>query len=178
MLFGIAFLWNFVIGGLTGVYLSDVPADIQLHGGMFVTAHFHYTIVGGALMGFFAAVYYWFPKMTGRMLDDKLGWISFWLIRLASTSPSSRCFSLASRVCPAASPTTIPAFAGANFVTSIFAFVLIGGVAITFYNIVISWISGRRRPPTPGTALARMADGHPGPAGKLREDSSGHQLAV
>ena len=82
MLFALSFLWNFVIGGITGVYLSDVPADVQLHGGMFVTAHFHYTIVGGALMGFFAAVYFWFPKMTGRMLDEKLGWIHFWGIQI------------------------------------------------------------------------------------------------
>ena len=82
MLFVYAFLWNFVIGGVTGVFLSDVPANYQLHGSLFVTAHFHYTLVGGGLMGFFAAFYYWFPKVSGKMLSEGLGKVSFWFIQI------------------------------------------------------------------------------------------------
>ena len=76
------FLWNFIIGGLTGIYLSDVPADNQFHGSMFVTAHFHYILVGAVLLGGLGAVAYWFPKITGRFLDEKFGKVAFWVIVL------------------------------------------------------------------------------------------------
>ena len=64
-----AVLWNFIIGGITGIYLSDVPVDQAAHGSMFVTAHFHFTLMGGAMTGAMGALAYWFPKMTGRMLQ-------------------------------------------------------------------------------------------------------------
>ena len=64
-----AVIWNFLIGGITGIYLSDVPADMALHGSMYVTAHFHYTLMGAGLTGMIGATAYWFPKMTGRMLN-------------------------------------------------------------------------------------------------------------
>ncbi|HEV7237536.1 MAG TPA: cbb3-type cytochrome c oxidase subunit I, partial [Ktedonobacteraceae bacterium] len=73
ILFVAGMLVNFVIGGITGIYLADLPTDEILHGGMFVTAHFHFTLVGSMVFGFFAAFYYWFPKMTGRRLDPLLG---------------------------------------------------------------------------------------------------------
>ncbi|MGZ6643442.1 MAG: cytochrome c oxidase subunit I, partial [Solirubrobacteraceae bacterium] len=65
MLFSLAFFFNFLIGGLSGVFLSDVPSDVTTHGSYFVMAHFHYTILGGLVFAFFAAIYYWLPKMTG-----------------------------------------------------------------------------------------------------------------
>ena len=77
-----AFLWNMLIGGVTGVYLSDVPADNYLHGSMYVTAHFHYTLMGAALTGAIAGLAYWFPKMTGRMLHEKAGYIAFWFVQI------------------------------------------------------------------------------------------------
>jgi cytochrome c oxidase subunit 1 len=142
MLFALSFIWNFLIGGLTGIYLSDVPADIQLHGGMFVTAHFHYTIVGGALMGFFAAIYYWFPKMTGRMMDDRLGWISFWGIQIGFNVAFLSMFVAGLQGMPRRVADYDPVFAGANFVTSIFAFILAASVVLYFYNIAYSWVKG------------------------------------
>jgi len=69
MLSVFAFLWDFMIGGITGIYLSDVPADSYLHGSMFVTAHFHFTLMGAALTGAIGGLAYWYPKMTGRMLN-------------------------------------------------------------------------------------------------------------
>ena len=77
-----AFLWNMLIGGVTGVYLSDVPADNYLHGSMYVTAHFHYTLMGAALTGAIAGLAYWFPKMTGRMLHEKAGYVAFWFVQI------------------------------------------------------------------------------------------------
>ena len=79
MLFALAFFFNFLIGGLSGVLLSDVPSDVTTHGSYFVMAHFHYTIVGGLVFAFFGAVYYWLPKMLGFELNETLGKIHFWL---------------------------------------------------------------------------------------------------
>ncbi len=79
MLFSIAFVAQWVIAGLTGIMLSVSPFDWQLHNSYFVVAHFHYVLVGGILMMIFAAFYYWYPKMTGRMLSERIGKWHFWL---------------------------------------------------------------------------------------------------
>jgi cytochrome c oxidase subunit 1 len=144
MLFALSFLWNFVIGGLTGVYLSDVPADVQLHGGMFVTAHFHYTIVGGALMGFFAAVYYWFPKMTGRMMDTRLGWIHFWGSQIGFNVAFLSMLVAGLQGMPRRVADYAPQFATANFITSIFAYLLAASIVVFFYNVIYSWRRGEK----------------------------------
>jgi cytochrome c oxidase subunit 1 len=78
MLFCLAWFFNFLIGGLSGVFLSDVPSDVTTHGSFFSMAHFHYTIMGGLVFTFFAGIYYWLPKMTGFMLNERLGKIHFW----------------------------------------------------------------------------------------------------
>ncbi|HTX16795.1 MAG TPA: cytochrome c oxidase subunit I [Candidatus Baltobacteraceae bacterium] len=82
MLFCLGFLFQFLIGGLTGIMLATAPFDWHLNNSYFVVAHFHYIIVGGILFAVFAAFYYWFPKMTGRMLSEKLGKWHFWLFVL------------------------------------------------------------------------------------------------
>jgi cytochrome c oxidase subunit 1 len=79
MLFCVAFLFQFLIAGLTGVMLSVAPFNWQLGGSYFVVAHFHYVIVGGILFALFGAFYYWFPKMSGRMYNEKLGKLHFWV---------------------------------------------------------------------------------------------------
>jgi cytochrome c oxidase subunit I len=79
MLFSIAFLFQFLIAGLTGIMLAVAPFDWQLTDTYFVVAHFHYVLIGGILFMIFAAIYYWFPKATGKMLDERLGQFHFWL---------------------------------------------------------------------------------------------------
>ncbi len=79
MMFAIGFLFQFLIAGLTGIMLSAAPFDWQLTGSYFVVAHFHYVIVGGIIFSLFAAFYYWYPKATGRMLNETLGKWHFWL---------------------------------------------------------------------------------------------------
>jgi cytochrome c oxidase subunit 1 len=79
MLFCTAFLLQFLLAGLTGIMLAAVPLDWQLHDSYFVVAHFHFVLIGGLLFTIFGAVYYWFPKMTGLMLDERLGRCHFWL---------------------------------------------------------------------------------------------------
>lgn len=80
MLFCCAFVFQWICAGLTGIMLGMVPFDWQLTDSYFVVAHFHYTLVGGLLFGIFGGIYYWFPKATGRMLDEKLGKWHFWLM--------------------------------------------------------------------------------------------------
>jgi cytochrome c oxidase subunit 1 len=79
LLFVLGFLVNFVIGGLTGVMVASVPIDMQVHDTYFVVAHFHYVLIGGAVFPLVGAVYYWFPKITGRLLSETLGRWNFWL---------------------------------------------------------------------------------------------------
>jgi cytochrome c oxidase subunit I len=80
MLFSIAFIFQFVIAGLTGIMLSISAWNWQTHNSYFVVAHFHYVLVGAIVFMIFAALYYWYPKMTGRMLDERLGKWHFWLM--------------------------------------------------------------------------------------------------
>jgi cytochrome c oxidase subunit I+III len=80
LLYVLGFIFTFMIGGLTGVMLAAVPLDIQVHDTFFVVAHFHYVLIGGAVFPLLGALYYWFPKMSGRMLSERLGHISFWLV--------------------------------------------------------------------------------------------------
>jgi cytochrome c oxidase subunit 1 len=80
MLFALGFLTVFVIGGLSGIYLAAFPIDWQVHDTYFVVAHFHYVIMGGSVFAIFAGLYYWWPKMFGRKLDERLGKWHFWLL--------------------------------------------------------------------------------------------------
>ena len=86
MLFCLAWFFNFFVGGASGVFLSDVPSDVATHGSFFVLAHFHYMIMGGLVFSFFAAIYYWVPKMFGMVLNERLGKIHFWMMFIAFNS--------------------------------------------------------------------------------------------
>ncbi len=80
ILFVLGMFFNFLIGGVAGVFLSDVPVNVTVHGSFFVLAHFHYMIMGGLIFTLFGAIYYWTPKLTGRIMDEKLAKAHFWMM--------------------------------------------------------------------------------------------------
>jgi cytochrome c oxidase subunit 1 len=85
MLYALAFLVSFTFGGITGIFLASVPANFHEHGSYFVVGHFHYTVGGGAVMGLLAGIAYWYPKATGRMMNERLGKLGFWLFFIGFT---------------------------------------------------------------------------------------------
>jgi cytochrome c oxidase subunit I len=80
MLFALAFIALFTMGGLSGIFLAAFPVDWQVNDTYYIVAHFHYVLFGGSAFGFFGGLFYWWPKMFGRMLDERLGKLFFWLL--------------------------------------------------------------------------------------------------
>src|SRR6185436_11365457 len=83
MLFALGFISLFTMGGLSGFMHASPPSDLQQTDTYFVVAHIHYVLFGGAIFGIFSGIYYWFPKITGRLMNDRLGQLHFWLMFLA-----------------------------------------------------------------------------------------------
>ena len=138
MLFAIGFIFMFSIGGFTGLMLSIVPADFQYHDTYFVVAHFHYVLVTGALYAIYSAVYFWLPKWTGNMYDEKLGKVHFWV----STISVNVLFFPQHFLGLAGMPRRIPdyslQFADFNFLASISAFIFGFSQLIFLYNLLVS----------------------------------------
>ena len=149
MLFIYGFLWNFMIGGVTGIYLSDVPADNELHGALFVTAHFHYTLLGGAMIGAMGALVYWFPKMTGRMLNERVGTVAFWLVMIGFNVTFMSMFYNGLEGMPRRVADYQPQYATANMISTFGAYIIASGMLVFLYAIVSSWRSGKEAGPNP-----------------------------
>ncbi|NNL57604.1 MAG: cytochrome c oxidase subunit I, partial [Pseudomonadales bacterium] len=141
MLFAIAFVILFTIGGLSGLMLAIAPADFQYHDTYFVVAHFHYVLVPGAIFSIMAAVYYWLPKWCGNMYDERLGKAHFWLsfIGLNVTFFPMHFVGLAGM--PRRIPDYALQFADFNQIASLGAF-LFGFSQVFFLYIVIKTIRG------------------------------------
>ncbi len=143
MLFCMAWAFNFLIGGLSGVFLSDTPSDTDTHGSFFVMAHFHYTIMGGLVFAFFAAIYYWVPKMTGLNFNEKLAKTHFWLMFIAFNSTFLPLFVAGMEGQPRRVISYAPHLHGLNVWVSISAFVLGFSMLIFLVNVVYSLIFKR-----------------------------------
>ena len=143
MLFSLAWLFNFLIGGLSGVFLSDVPSDVTTHGSFFSMAHFHYTIMGGLIFAFFAGIYYWVPKMTGYMLDERLGKIHFWVMFIAFNSTFGPLLVIGFLGMPRRVVTYAGYLQGANEWVSVSAFVLGGSMLVFLANLIWSQLFAR-----------------------------------
>jgi cytochrome c oxidase subunit 1 len=149
MLYMLAFLGTFTFGGVTGVFLAAVPANFHEHGSYFVVAHFHYVVAGGAVLGFLAAVSYWYPKATGRMLSERLGKATFWLfvIGLTGTFLPMHWIGLEGMPRRYASYEFIaklyPDTVFWNRFETVFSFFMVASIIVLAYNLIVSYRSGR-----------------------------------
>lgn len=152
MLFGLGFVFNFLIGGVTGIYLADVPSDIHFQDTYFVVAHFHYTIMGGEIFALFAALYYWFPKMTGRMYNEAQGKVHFWWMFVFYNLTFLAMFKVGLGGMNRRVADYPAALADENLLVSLFAFVLGASFIVFTYNFFNSWIRGPKAAANPWDA--------------------------
>jgi cytochrome c oxidase subunit 1 len=146
LLFAVGFISTFVIGGITGVILAVFPVDWQLQDSYFVVAHIHYVLFGGSVFTIFAGIYYWFPKMSGRMLGEGLGKVSFWMMLVG--------FNLTFLIQHSAGLSGMPrrvydypadaGWTGFNLISTIGSFLLGIGVMVTVVNVLISMNKGQK----------------------------------
>jgi cytochrome c oxidase subunit 1 len=138
MLFALAWFFNFLIGGISGLFNSDTPSDTTEHGSFFVMAHFHYTIMGGLVFTFFAAIYYWLPKMTGFQLNERLGKIHFWSMFLAFNSTFLPLFAVGFMGQPRRVVTYASNLQPLNIWVSVSAFILGLSMLVFLANLIYS----------------------------------------
>jgi cytochrome c oxidase subunit 1 len=143
MLFALAFFSNFLIGGLSGVFLSDVPSDVTTHGSYFVMAHFHYTIMGGLVFAFFAAIYYWLPKMTGLRFHEGMAKVHFWGMFVFFNLTFAPLFAAGLLGMPRRVSTYAPRLHGINVFVSLSAFLLGLSMLVFVVNLVYSMVIAR-----------------------------------
>ncbi|MDA8391607.1 MAG: cbb3-type cytochrome c oxidase subunit I [Actinomycetota bacterium] len=150
MLFVLALYFNFLFGGITGVYLSDVPINVQVHGSFFVMAHFHYTIMGGLVFAFFGGLYYWLPRMTGSMMNETLGRIHFWMMFIFFNLTFFPLFIVGLLGMPRRVFEYAPRLQTLNDISSISSYLL--GFSFVVFTINLVWtqfISPKPAPPNP-----------------------------
>ena len=153
MLWALGFVTMFVIGGLSGIYLGAVPIDIHVSDTAFVVAHIHYVLFGGSLFTIFAGIYYWFPKMTGRMYDERLGKIHFWLTFVFFNLTFFPMHLIGVQGMPRRVWDYEDRFADWNLFMSICSFALGASTVIFLYNMIVSWARGPRAEANPWRSL-------------------------
>ncbi|HLH70962.1 MAG TPA: cytochrome c oxidase subunit I [Candidatus Dormibacteraeota bacterium] len=143
MKFAFAFLATFVIGGITGVYLASVPVDTQLHNSYYVVAHFHYTLFGGGVFAILAGVYYWFPKITGRMMNDRLGEWNFWTLFIGVNATFLPMFTLGLDGMPRRIVSyDVASWGPVNLLITVSSFVVALSILLFIVNVLWSWKHG------------------------------------
>jgi cytochrome c oxidase subunit 1 len=141
LMFVLGFFAIFVLGGLSGVTLASVPFDLQVHDSYYVVAHFHYVLLGGAVFPLIGGIYFWFPKMVGRMMDDRLGKWNFWMLFIGFNVTFFPMHILGFEGMPRR-VYTYPDNMGwntLNLVASVGALLLVVGGAMFVYNVVRSY---------------------------------------
>ncbi len=153
MLWALGFLTMFTLGGISGVMLAMIPLDIHVSDTYFIVAHIHYVLFGGSVFTIFAGVYYWFPKMTGRMYDEALGKLHFWLTFIFFNVTFAPMHLIGVQGMPRRVADYSDQFANWNLAISISSWILGFASLIFVYNMVASWRGGPRAPANPWRAL-------------------------
>ncbi len=153
MLFALGFLSMFVIGGISGVMLASVPVDIHVHDTYFVVSHLHFVLYGGSVFAIFAGIYHWWPKITGRMLDERLGKIHFWITYVSFFFTFFPQHILGMQGMPRRVAVYDPQFQTLNVVVSVAGFALGLATFVLLANMVSSLYSGKRAGANPWNAL-------------------------
>jgi cytochrome c oxidase subunit 1 len=153
MLYGMGFISTFVIGGLTGVMVASVPFDIHVHDTYFVVAHLHYVLFGGSVMGLFAGFYHWFPKMTGRMINETWGQIHFVLTFVGLNVTFFPMHELGILGMNRRIAIYDPKFQGLNVLSTIGAYMLAVSIFPFVINVVWSVMRGAKAGNNPWRAL-------------------------
>jgi len=153
MLFALGFLTMFTCGGISGVMLAMIPLTIHVSDTYFIVAHIHYVLFGGSLFTIFAGVYYWFPKMTGRMYDERLGRLHFWMTFIFFNLTFGPMHIIGVQGMPRRVYDYADKFATWNLIISICAFILGLSTLVFAYNMIASWRGGPRAVANPWRAL-------------------------
>ncbi|MEN9209229.1 MAG: cbb3-type cytochrome c oxidase subunit I, partial [Thermostichus sp. DG02_2_bins_29] len=154
MLFGMGFVSMFVVGGLSGIILASVPLDIHVHDTYFVVAHLHYVLFGGSVFGIYAGLYHWFPKMTGRMLNEFWGRVHFVLTFVGFNICFLPMHKLGLMGMPRRVAQYDPQFADLNWISSVGAFILAISTLPFLFNAIYSWLAGPKAGDNPWEALS------------------------
>ncbi len=149
LLFAVGFLALFTFGGVTGIFLAAVPFDLHAHGTYFIVGHFHYVLVGGSLMGIFAGMYYWFPKFSGRMLNETIGKWHFWLFFVGFNGTFLPMHWLGFLGMPRRVAEYDPQFQMWNRVESVSSFIMTFAILLFFINMFVSMRNGKKAGPNP-----------------------------
>ena len=144
MLFCIGFVSNFIIGGVTGVFLASIPVDLVLHDTYYVVGHFHYIVMGAIAFAGFAGIYYWFPLVTGRMYQASLGKAHFWLSMVGTNITFFAMILLGYGGMPRRYASYLSQFVTLNQIATIGALIIFVGQLIWVWNMVSSWFEGKR----------------------------------
>jgi cytochrome c oxidase subunit I+III len=154
LLFVLGFMFIFVIGGLSGVMVASVPFDRQVHDTYFIVAHFHYVLIGGAVFPLLGGVFYWFPKVTGRLLSERLGRVSFWLLFIGFNVTFFPMHQLGFDGMPRRVYTYVPemGWGTLNLIATAGALVLATGVTLLVINVVRTLMSHDFVGPNPWNA--------------------------
>ena len=153
MMFALGFISLFVIGGLSGIFLASVPIDIHVQDTYFVVAHLHYVLFGGSVMALYAGIYYWFPKISGRMLNEPLGQVHFWLNFIGFNLAFLPQHQLGLDGMPRRVADYAPEFATLNLLSTLGAFLLAISTLPFIINVLVSLKRGAIAGPNPWRAL-------------------------
>jgi cytochrome c oxidase subunit 1 len=164
MLYALAFIFQFTIGGLTGLFLGMLAIDVHLHDTYFVVAHFHYVMVGGTVFAFFGGLHYWWPKMFGKMYDERMAQIAFALVFLGFNVTFMSQFVMGSRGMPRRYYDYLPQFTIFHQISTVGTWILGSGFLVMLAMFIKSLSSGKKAPRNPwGSAALEWQTGNPLP---------------